>query len=138
MITIGAITLFVFFVRFVLFNFRESPKYLLGRGREQEAIDVLHSIAKFNRAPAPTLTMQHFAEIDQEQTLHSDLGAPSGGPIGHKEATRNVLKNAWARMKNLKSLFETKLASFIFAVMAIAYVSAPCSFLVNVADKRTI
>lgn len=46
-IVLGAITLIIFCARALVFTFKESPKYLLSRGREQEAIDVLHYIAKF-------------------------------------------------------------------------------------------
>lgn len=49
MYTLGAITLTVFFVRFVVFNFQESPKFLLYRGQDQKAIHVLHNIAKVNK-----------------------------------------------------------------------------------------
>lgn len=50
-ITLGCITLAIFFARTLLFDFKESPKYLLSRGKEQEAIDVLHYIAKFKCVP---------------------------------------------------------------------------------------
>lgn len=52
-IVLGAITLLIFFLRYFVFHFHESPKFLLAKGREQEAIDVLHRIAKFNKAPPP-------------------------------------------------------------------------------------
>lgn len=46
--TLGAITLAVFFVRFVLFNFRESPKFLIYNGQDAEAVRVVQHIAKTN------------------------------------------------------------------------------------------
>lgn len=46
-IALRCITLAIFFARTILFDFKESPKYLLSRGKEQEAVDVLHYIAKF-------------------------------------------------------------------------------------------
>lgn len=62
--TIGAITLFIFFIRFFVFNFRESPAYLINKGHEEEALRVLYSIAKLNKAPQPQLTLEDFKLID--------------------------------------------------------------------------
>ncbi|CAO1634951.1 unnamed protein product [Parajaminaea phylloscopi] len=63
--TIGAITLFVFFVRFAIFKFRESPAYLINRGKDEQALTVLKQIAKVNGAPEPQLSMKIFQEIEQ-------------------------------------------------------------------------
>ncbi|KAJ4287679.1 hypothetical protein N0V90_012382 [Kalmusia sp. IMI 367209] len=73
-IVLGCMTLLVFFLRFFVFKFHESPKFLLSRGREAEAIEVLHKIAAFNRAPPPTLTLDMFAAID-EANSHSSVTA---------------------------------------------------------------
>ena len=48
MLVLGAICLSIFFLRFIVFNFQESPKFLLYRGRDDKAVEVLHKIAKFN------------------------------------------------------------------------------------------
>jgi hypothetical protein len=68
-IIIGAITFAVFFARYFVFRFYESPKFLLSRGREQEAIDVLHKIAKFNGAPPLELTVEAFYEVDRAKSI---------------------------------------------------------------------
>ena len=49
--TIGAITLSLFVLRFFIFPFYESPKFLLMKGKDQEAVDVIRKIAAFNRRP---------------------------------------------------------------------------------------
>ena len=64
-IVIGCMTLAVFFARYFVFRFYKSPKFLLSKGREQDAIDVLHKIAKFNGAAEPKLTVEDFQEIDR-------------------------------------------------------------------------
>jgi MFS family permease len=64
LLVLGAMTLFIFFLRYFVFRFHESPKFLLSRGREAEAIAVLHRIAKFNKAPPPTLTLEMFRAVD--------------------------------------------------------------------------
>ncbi|CAO1626461.1 unnamed protein product [Sympodiomycopsis kandeliae] len=62
--TIGAITLFIFFLRFFVFKFQESPAYLINKGHDEEAIRVLNAIAKKNKAPKPQLTMEDFILIE--------------------------------------------------------------------------
>ncbi len=49
-LTIGLITLAMFIVRFFIFQLLESPKYLLSRGRQAEAVAVVHGVAYRNRA----------------------------------------------------------------------------------------
>lgn len=47
-ITMGAFTMFMFICRFFLFHLFESPKFLLSRGRQREAVTVVHAIAYQN------------------------------------------------------------------------------------------
>ncbi|KAK7753137.1 hypothetical protein SLS62_004869 [Diatrype stigma] len=48
-LTIGALTFLMFILRFFFFHLYESPKYLLSRGRQDEAIAVVHGIAHKNK-----------------------------------------------------------------------------------------
>ena len=110
-IILGCITLLVFFLRFFVFNFYESPKFLISRGREQEAIDVLHKIAKFNKAPPPTLELEHFMAIDA-------IAPKAAEPPTRANAVRNVFRS----LAHLKGLFLNKLQLFIFGILALAYI----------------
>ncbi|EOO04198.1 putative membrane transporter protein [Phaeoacremonium minimum UCRPA7] len=47
-ITMGGLTLIMFFIRFVLFTIYESPKYLMGKGRDEDAVRVVHEVARRN------------------------------------------------------------------------------------------
>lgn len=47
-ITMGAFTFFMFVCRFFFFHLFESPKFLLSRGRQREAVTVVHAIAYQN------------------------------------------------------------------------------------------
>lgn len=48
--TIGIITFAMFCIRFFLFHMFESPKFLLNKGRQNEAVAVVHGIAYRNGA----------------------------------------------------------------------------------------
>lgn len=107
-------TLTIFFLRFFVFRFYESPKYLLSRGKEAEAIEVLHKIAKYNKAPPPTLTLEHFAAIDAES---GEAAAPKNAAT----TTKHVVRDFFHSFKHLKALFTSRLQTFIFVLLAITY-----------------
>jgi len=113
-IIIGAMTLAIFFARSVLFKFHESPKFLLGRGREQEAIDVLHKIAKFNGCSPPTLVVEDFRRAERAAGIHS---AQQEAAPTVKDAVVGVFKN----LSFLRGLFLDKLQAFTFFLLALAY-----------------
>ncbi|KAL8689891.1 MAG: hypothetical protein Q9218_004540 [Villophora microphyllina] len=92
--TLGAICLCVFFLRFVVFRFQESPKYLLYRGKDAKAVEVLHNIAKFNGRQS-TVTMQVFAALTDEDSS-----------VGSGETGKAILG---AGGKQLKSSFGEKI-----------------------------
>ncbi|KAL4962251.1 putative sugar transporter [Aspergillus stella-maris] len=48
-LTLGAITFVMFLCRFFLFHLYESPKFLLSRGRQEDAVAAVHGIAYKNR-----------------------------------------------------------------------------------------
>jgi MFS family permease len=49
-LTLGALTFAMFICRFFLFHLFESPKFLLSRGRQAEAVAVVHGIAYHNKS----------------------------------------------------------------------------------------
>jgi MFS family permease len=126
-IVLGAVTLIVFFLRYFVFHFHESPKFLLARGREAEAIEVLHKIAKFNRAPPPTLTMEMFAAIEAaDPDFHAAAVAPTN--LTRAEKNKAVFKNVGKELARLKGIFTNKLSLLIFILLGIAYMGDYWSF----------
>lgn len=74
----------------------------------------MHKIAKYNKAPPPTLTLEHFAAIDREEgTAVVTMGAAG--------TTKHVVRNFFRSFKHLKGLFNNKLQAFIFALLAVTY-----------------
>ena len=48
MIAMGCLAMLMFFIRFVCFTIFESPKFLMGRGKDEEAVRVVHEVARRN------------------------------------------------------------------------------------------
>ncbi|KAH4002306.1 hypothetical protein HBI81_158260 [Parastagonospora nodorum] len=104
--TLGGITLLVFFLRFVIFNFQESPKFLLYRGNDAKAIEVLHNVAKFNKT-ACALTLEHLEALEREyDSIHSNKPMLGGGAKQLQTTWSESLKLEGDRFKILFSNFQ--------------------------------
>lgn len=71
--TLGAITLSIFILRFFIFKFRETPKFLIYKGRDDEALQTLQHMANINGKQC-CLTVEMFESLEPEQ---SSLGSSS-------------------------------------------------------------
>lgn len=71
--TIGIITFAMFCVRFFIFHMFESPKFLLNKGRQNEAVAVVHGIAYRNGAKTwlTSEILDQVAAEDPEQSSHN-------------------------------------------------------------------
>lgn len=137
-IVLSAMTLFVFFLRYFVFRFHESPKFLLSRGKEAEAIQVLHKIAKFNRAPPPTLTLEMFALIDEaESTTTNRTVVASDGAKSTTATTKRAMTGFVKELRRLEGIFTNKPSCFVFVLLAIAYMVGPyrSQVVIQIADQ---
>ena len=113
----------IFFLRFVVFHFQESPKFLLYRGRDAKAVEVLQKIAKFNGRES-SITLQSFEALSTDET---SIASPDtntaiiGG--GAKQ-----LKQSWGtqfkiEMQRYKLLFGNFTMTRLTLLVWITYVS---------------
>ncbi|KAJ5618763.1 hypothetical protein N7510_002747 [Penicillium lagena] len=121
-IVIGAMTLTLFFARYAVFRFHESPKFLVSKGREQDAIDVLHKIARFNGAEAPNLTVEDFQQIEIE------AGVTTDNQKSKNTSAKGVVVNTLKSLGFLRGLFRSKQQCFSFVLLALAYMGNYWSF----------
>lgn len=136
MFTLGGITLFVFLLRFVIFTFEESPKFFLGKGKDEEALKVLHKVARTNRRECH-VTMETFAAL---QTLSRSDSPLSGGlpespasagtpmlelPGGVKLENATLAQKAKFEFVRIKILFATpaliRLTVLVWVIYAFDY-----------------
>ncbi|BGO96171.1 hypothetical protein NBRC10512_006676 [Rhodotorula toruloides] len=133
MIVLGCITLGIFFLRFVLFTFYESPKFLLAKGKDEEAIDVLYKIAAFNRQPQPQLTIDDFRLLDKEYSERESITSDEPLSSGPRQFTTGEMakirvKQAVGQFAHLKGFFATKRMIWVSVTLWIAYMSLFWSF----------
>ena len=96
-ITMGGITFIMFFLRFVCFTIYESPKYLMGRGRDAEAVHIVHEVARRN-GKTSSLTLSDLQAIDDS---HGIIQGTTTSDALH----RNLEKLSTS---HIKSLFATR------------------------------
>ncbi|KAM3084420.1 hypothetical protein ACMFMG_001475 [Clarireedia jacksonii] len=94
LIAMGGISMIEFFIRFVLFTIFESPKYLMGKGRDEEAVKVIHEVARRNGKES-NLTLAHLQAC---------------GTLSHAPGTNAILKRRLSKLNlsHIRSLFATR------------------------------
>ncbi|KAK3672686.1 hypothetical protein LTR78_007498 [Recurvomyces mirabilis] len=102
MFTLGAITLGVFILRFVVFRFKESPKFLVYRGHDEKAIATLEHIAKFNKR-ACGISLADFEALTGEH--NSTTSATELIGTGSKQLQRSTKEKIMIELARYKMLF---------------------------------
>ncbi|KAI9572266.1 major facilitator superfamily domain-containing protein [Boletus coccyginus] len=69
----SSITLGVFIIRFFIFPFYESPKFLLAKGNVKGAVEVVHKVAAFNKHSCD-LTVESLYEKCGETPVAEEMG----------------------------------------------------------------
>lgn len=122
MFTLGAITFLVFFARFGLFRFQESPKFLLYRGRDGEAVEVLQYIARFNKVQC-NVTLESFNQLDDDDA--STDGSVQQGKIvlGSGDKLNDLTLGQKAKLEyiRLKVLFSKPVMAWLTVCVWIIY-----------------
>ncbi|KAL1740355.1 major facilitator superfamily domain-containing protein [Schizophyllum fasciatum] len=112
--TWGSITFLMFVMRFVVFDLQESSKYLIAKGRDEEALAVLQHLAKRNGRQI-SLTIEDFQSI-------------KGGR--DRTTTKDVLRRTFSNMSlsHIKPLFagrklaiNTSLTILLWGLIGLAY-----------------
>ncbi|KAL9104389.1 MAG: hypothetical protein Q9163_000647 [Psora crenata] len=74
LIAMGGLAMIMFSCRFFLFTLYESPKFLMGRGRDEDAVRIVHEVARRNRRPC-NLTLADLEVHNQEGRQGTDATA---------------------------------------------------------------
>ncbi|KAH9919613.1 MFS general substrate transporter [Fomitopsis serialis] len=76
--TLGGMTLVLWAIRFFAFNLEESPRYLVGRGRDADAVAVIHRIAAYN-GRSSSLTVEQLAAAGERAVEANKAAAGAAG-----------------------------------------------------------
>lgn len=135
-IVMGALAMVMFFLRFVCFTIFESPKYLMGRGRDEEAVSVVHEVARRN-GRTTALTIEDLKACEQlagtrtwTSTTTNPVTSTSTPPPTSTSKTAALQRSlSHLSFSHLRSLFHTpRLAlstTFITLIWALIGLSFP-------------
>ena len=74
MIAMGLLAMIMFCCRFFLFTLYESPKFLMGRGKDADAVRIVHEVARIN-GKTSNLTLADLEVFSQEGHQGTDASA---------------------------------------------------------------
>ena len=103
--TMGALMLVLWAVRFFAFRLYESPKYLMGKGKDEHAVKVIHRIARYN-GKISSLSLEDLQSVDKE----FDGKAGSNGKRKVFDSTSQTLRRHLSIFdgNHVKPLFATR------------------------------
>ncbi|KAG6064838.1 hypothetical protein E4U32_008037 [Claviceps aff. humidiphila group G2b] len=107
-VSIGLVTFAMFVLRFFVFRLFESPKFLLNKGRQDEAVAVVHGIA-YKNSTKTWLTSDILDQVAADEAGHSRSGQSSPPPLAVKSAPGAIKEKIKGFSgERLKPLFENK------------------------------
>ncbi|QRV76924.1 major facilitator superfamily transporter [Ceratobasidium sp. AG-Ba] len=113
LIAMGGLMIVLWIIRFFVFKLYESPKYLMGRGRFAEAVEVVHAVAKYNGKSTSLTTEQLEA-----------AGVPSGHTkdVKDSEAGQGAIldTSTWAAVRRKLEHFNGDHVRALFATRKLA------------------
>jgi hypothetical protein len=114
--TTGALVLFLWAVRFTM-PLLESPRYLVGKGKDEEAVRVVHELARFN-GKTSNLTVEQLLVVEGKNLKDNE-----GGVVPAKRRLRYVS----VAVRHFKGLFATK--KMAFSSLLVFLITSTCALL---------
>lgn len=102
MVTIGIITFAMFVIRFFVFRLFESPKFLLNKGRQDEAVAVIHGIAYKNN------TRTWLTSEILDLVAGDDMAVPPSEEVPKRSFNAFSAKLGKFSSSKVKDLFKTR------------------------------
>ena len=119
--TMGGLMMLLFVLRFFVFHMYESPKYLMGRGRDAEAVAIIHAVAKYNGKES-RLTLEALQEVEARAVEKSGKTAGVGEVAMDTSAKAAVLRKLSAFSgDHVKSLFATRRLAYSTTLLIVIW-----------------
>lgn len=99
--TMGGLMLVLWGVRFFAFKLYESPKFLMGRGNDEKAVEVIHKLAQHN-GKTSTLTLDRLTRFDLKDGVGTEKQTVAAKDIIRRNLTKldsNHVKSLFASRK---------------------------------------
>lgn len=115
-LAVGGLTLLMFIIRFAFFKIYESPKYLMSKGRDEEAVQVVHRVANKN-GKETGLTVEHLKACEpQGYVARTDAGVAV-----KRQLQKFDLSLIRVLFSTRKLALSTSLIMFVWALIGLGY-----------------
>ncbi|TCD68505.1 hypothetical protein EIP91_010561 [Steccherinum ochraceum] len=123
MYSVGGFMLLLSFVRLFLFHLYESPRYLMSRGEDERAVEIIHKIAEYNGITS-NLTVDHLKDAaEKARASHPD--AKDLDTTAKAVVKRNLSRVNFSHVKPLfatkKLALSTTLLMIIWGLIGLAF-----------------
>jgi MFS family permease len=107
MLILGGPALAFAAIRILIYRMPESPRFLLAKGRDAEAVEAVNYVARCNKVPEP-LTIEMVQEVDAQLGMVTQLekGLHNGQALAYSNPERYCNLRDFKPM-NYKALFQT-------------------------------
>ncbi|KAI6006136.1 major facilitator superfamily domain-containing protein [Pisolithus albus] len=113
--TMGGVMMVMWILRFFVFELRESPKFLMSRGRDEEAVAVVHRVAAFN-GKTSSLTIEHLREAEK---LHGSGEGETAMATSARAAALRKIRTL--DMSHVKPLFATRKLAYSTCLLMVLW-----------------
>jgi hypothetical protein len=118
-ITMGGITLLMWASRFFLFTIYESPKYLMGKGRDEDAVRIVHEVARRNKKSS-SLSIEDLRACEQLAADGSGVDTSNAAAI-KRQLQKFNLTHVRALFSSRRMAFSTSIIMTIWGLIGLAY-----------------
>lgn len=117
-LTMGGLTLIMFLIRFVCFTIFESPKYLMGKGRDADAVRIVHEVARRN-GKTSSLTVEDLTACEN-LVVHDGIDTSNAAALKRRLEKLN-LTHVRALFSTKKLALSTGLIMTVWGFIGLAY-----------------
>jgi MFS family permease len=118
-ITMGGITLLMWASRFFLFTIYESPKYLMGKGRDEDAVRIVHEVARRNKK-STSLGIEDLRACEQLAVDGAGVDTSNAAAI-KRQLQKFNLTHVRALFSSRRMAFSTSIIMTIWGLIGLAY-----------------
>ncbi|KAI9713284.1 MAG: hypothetical protein M1828_001457 [Chrysothrix sp. TS-e1954] len=117
-IVMGGISLIEFLVRFLCFTVFESPKYHMGKGNDEKAVEIVHEVARRNGKTSP-LTIEDLRAC--EGIAGGEHQQTDAGAAIKRKLQKLNLTHVRALFATKKLAFSTSMTMAVWALIGLAF-----------------
>lgn len=115
MFAMGGMAMIMFACRFVFFTLYESPKYLMGKGKDEQAVKIVHEVARRN-GKTSHLTLAELQVFDGEGPMNTNSAAALARRLENFDLT-----HVWALFATPQLAYSTSLIMLIWAFIGLGF-----------------